>query len=191
MNSFSGKAPRSPWALLKTERQDWRVYAAYLRVLLIIAAVLLVIFIAGSYVMSLLGSSQSAKAWILPLSSGVAAYWVIARMGFLVAPVIAAGEGSVLRAGWTLSGKSALRNCVLIALLGAPGVFVWFCGEFLFRVDSPIPYAGAGSSLAEYANAMAQTLGEFVALASASAFVSIILLTVGALHVYGQESRRN
>jgi hypothetical protein len=190
MNIFLGKPQRSPWALLKTERQDWRVYAAYLRLLLITSAGLLAISLLAVYLTPLLEASQVATPWLLTLLSAAAAYWLIARLGFLVAPVIAAGDGPVLRAAWSRSSGTVARNCLLIALLAAPACLVWLSGEILFRIDSGISYA-AGATLADYANAMAQTLGQFVALASASAFLSIILLTAGALHVYREESQRH
>jgi len=186
MNILLQKPQRSPWALLKTERQDWRVYAAYLRLLLIITCGLLGASAVGVFVAPLLRISQMSAPWLLTLLSIAAVYWLIARIGFLVAPVIAGGEGPVLRAGWSRSSRNVLRNCLLIALLGAPACLVWFAGEFLFRIDSAISYAAAGSTLADYANAMAQTLGQFVALASASSFVGIILLTAGAMHVYAK-----
>src|SRR5262249_23007727 len=131
MNILLGKPQRSPWARLKTERQDWRVYAAYLRLLLIMTAGLLGAAIVGVYVAPL--ARISSAPWLLTLLSTIAAYWLIARIGFLIAPVIAGGEGPVLRAGWSRSSRSALRNCLLIALLGAPACLVWFAGEFLFR----------------------------------------------------------
>ena len=184
MNAVLGKSDRSPWALLKTERQDWRVYAAYLRLLLILSAGLIATFVAGAYFLPLLGVSQAAIPWVLTVLSAFGVYWLIARIGFLIVPVIAAGEGPVLRAAWSQSSKHLLRNCLLIALLAAPGCLVWFSGEFLFHFDSGIAYAAAGSTLANYANAMAQTLGRFVALASVSAFFSIVLLTAGAVHLY-------
>lgn len=184
MDMFLGKPQRSLWALLRTQRQDWRVYAAYSRLLLVISAGLCAVFLAGTYVLPVMGISQAATPWFLTLLSAAGAYWVIARIGFLVAPVIAGGEGTVLRAGWSRSNGSVLRNCVLVALLAGPGCLVWFSGEFLFRLGWANPYAEAGSTLADYANAMAQTLGQFVALASMSAFVSIILLTAGAMRVY-------
>jgi hypothetical protein len=186
MNILLGKPQRSPWALLKTERQDWRVYAAYLRLLLIMSAGLLGAAVAGVYIAPLLRISQVSAPWLLTLLSAGATYWLIARIGFLIAPVIAGGEGPVLRAGWSRSSRSALRNCLLIALLAAPACLVWFAGEFLFRLDSAIPYAAPGAALADYAKAMAQTLGEFVALASASSFIGIVLLTAGAMRVYGK-----
>jgi hypothetical protein len=191
MDMFLGRPQRSLWALLRTERQDWRVYAAYLRLLLIISAGLLAICLAGGYVMPLLGISQATTPWVLTFLGAVGAYWLIARIGFLVAPVIAEGEGTVLRAGWSRSSRSGLRNCVLVALLAAPGCLVWFSGELLFRLAWANPYVSIGSTLAEYANAMAQTLGQFVVLVSMSGFVSIVLLTAGAMHVYRQAPTRN
>jgi hypothetical protein len=186
MNILLGKPQRSPWALLRTERQDWRVYAAYLRLLLIMTAGLLGAAIVGASVAPLFQISQASAPWLLTLLSAVAVYWLVARIGFLVAPVIAGGEGPVLRAGWSRSSRSALRNCLLIALLGAPACMVWFAGEFLFRADSAISYATAGSTLGGYARAMAETLGEFVALASASSFLAIVLFTAGGMHGYAK-----
>ena len=191
MNAVLGKPQRNSWALLKTQRQDWRVYAAYLRLLLILSAGLLATFLVGTSIAPLLGISQTATPWILTFLSAVGAYWLIARIGFLVVPVIAAGEGPVLRAAWSRSSGQLLRKCLLIALLGAPGWLVWFAGEFFFHFDSGIAYPATGSTLANYANAMAQTLGRFVALASASAFVSIVLLTAGAIHLYREDARTN
>ena len=189
MDAVRGRPQKRPWALLRTARQDWRVYAAYLRLLLVVSVGLLASFSAGLYVAPLLGLSQAAISWTLTALSAVGVYWLIARIGFLVAPVIAAGEGPVLRAAWVRSRKHPLRNCLLIALLGAPGCFLWFTGEFLFRFDSGSGPAPAGLNLAYYATAMAQTLGAFIALASVSAFVSIVLLTAGAMRLYGEAYR--
>jgi hypothetical protein len=189
MDAVMGKPQKRPWALLRTARQDWRVYAAYLRVLLVVSLGLLAGFSVGLYVAPLFGMSQTAISWTLTTLSAVGVYWLIARIGFLVAPVIAAGEGPVLRAAWTRSRKHPLRNCLLVALLGAPGCLLWFAGEFLFRFDSGLVSAAAGSSLASYATLMAQTLGTFIALASVSAFVSIVLLTAGAMRLYGEGIR--
>ena len=189
MDAVSAK-PQRPWALLRTARQDWRVYAAYLRLLLILSVGLLASFAAVLYVAPLFGVAQNAISWALTVLSAIGVYWLIARIGFLVAPVIAAGEGPVLRAAWTKSGKHPFRNCALIALLGAPGCLLWFSGEMLFRFETPLASASAGSGLAHYATAMAQTLGTFIALASVSAFVSIALLTAGAMRLYREELRR-
>jgi len=189
MDAVLGK-PKRPWALLRTARQDWRVYAAYLRLLLVVSVGLLASSFAGLFVAPLFGLPQTAISWTLTALSAIGVYWLIARIGFLVAPVIAAGEGPVLRAAWIRSRKHPLRNCLLIALLGAPGCLLWFAGEFLFRFDSGLASAAAGSSLASYATVMAQTLGTFIALASVSAFVSIVLLTAGAMRLYGEGIRR-
>jgi hypothetical protein len=190
MNAVLGKPQKSAWALLRTARQDWRVYAAYLRLLLVLSVGLLASFAAAVYVAPLFGFAQTAISWALMALSAIGVYWLIARIGFLVPPVIAAGEGPVLRAAWAQSRKHPLGNCVLVALLGAPGCLLWFSGEFLFRFEAPPASAAAGSSLAHYATAMAQTLGTFIALASVSAFVSIALLTAGAIRLYAEEQRR-
>ena len=189
MDAVRGK-PKRPWALLRTARQDWRVYAAYLRLLLVLSVGLLASFSAVLYLAPLFGLSQTAISWTLTALNAIGVYWLIARIGFLVAPVIAAGEGPVLRAAWIRSRKHPLRNCLLIALLAAPGCLLWFAGEFLFRFDSGLASAAPGSSLASYATVMAQTLGTFIALASVSAFVSIVLLTAGAMRLYGEGIRR-
>jgi hypothetical protein len=190
MNAVLAKPQKSPWALLRSARQDWRVYAAYLRLLLILSAGLLASLSAGLYAAPRFGISQTTISWALTVLSGIGAYWLIARIGFLVAPVIAAGEGPVLRAAWAQSRRHPLRNCLLIALLGAPGCLLWFSGEFLFRFESGLASVAGGLKPRALCNGDGANAGTFIALASVSAFVSIVLLTAGAMRLYGEERRR-
>jgi len=92
-----GKPRRHAWLHFKAGRQEWRVYAAYLRLLLLLSVLSFVVYVLSIYVAPLLMISGPLLSWILMFVSAVSVTWLFARVGFLVAPVIAAGEGPVLR----------------------------------------------------------------------------------------------
>jgi hypothetical protein len=175
-----GKPPRRAWLHFKAERQEWRVYAAYLRLLLLICAVMAFAFILSSYVAPLLLVPSAFIPWVLTLVSVIGVAWLFARIGFLIAPVVAASQGPVLRRAMQESARDLWRNCLLIALLLVPGVLALIAGGYAFRMG-----ALRGSlPLADSARAMKEMLVAFVSVISLSVFVTMVLLTVGAIAVY-------
>src|SRR5262249_40933146 len=114
----------------------------------------------------------------------VALYWLFARIGFLIAPVIAGSQGSVLRTAYKKSAHHLMRDCGLIALLLIPGFSLQVLGEYALRAFTGKPFAGGNLPLADSARLMGDTLAGFVAIGNLSVAISIVLLTAGAMAAY-------
>jgi hypothetical protein len=122
--------------------------------------------------------------WGLTIGSILAIWWMTARIGFLIAPVVASSEGPVLRRAWRQSGPDVGRNCVLIALLLIPGLLVQAAGEYAFRFHELAPRVNGKLPLADYATVIRDMLGSIIFVISLSSFVTVVLLTAGAVAAY-------
>ena len=183
-NLALGKKTGNTGVTFKIERQEWRLYAAYLRFLLLLCVVLVSVYLLSAYVAPLLSVTANLSPWFFVLVCAIAVFWLTARIGFLIAPVVAGSEGPVLRKAWQLSRRDLWRNCGLIILLLAPGFLVEVAGEYALRLGAGAPRVGGNLPLADYARLIGQMLGGFLAVLSVSSFVSIVLLTLGALAAY-------
>ena len=168
----------------RAERQEWRVYAAYLRLLLVVSAILAAVGVLSASAASLPFVPRDVVLWLGAAVAAIALYWLLARIGFLVTPIVARSEGAVLRRGYEMSAGHLWRNCALIALLSLPGLMIQIAGEYGLRAATGKPFAGGNLPLADSARLMGDTLAGFLALASVSVSVSIVLLTAGAMAVY-------
>lgn len=177
-----GKVPRRSWLHLKAERQTWRIYAAYLRLLLLMSAMFGVAFLLSAYVAPLLLIPHPISSWVLTLLSVTGLSWLFARVGFPIAPIVATSEGAILRKARLESARDLWPNCLLIMLLLLPGILVLTVGGYAFRmgglrVGGTLLFSGSVRSMKEM-------LGGFVTVISLAMFVSIVLLTVGAIAAY-------
>jgi hypothetical protein len=184
-NLVLGKVERRrPWFHFGAERQEWRVYAAYMRFLLLLALVFVSVYLFSTYVGPLFATAQNAVRWALAILSAVAVFCLTARVGFLVAPVVATSEGPVLRRAWQQSARDFWRNCGLIILLIVPGLLVQIAGEYVLKFGAWTPQMAGNLSFADYTRVMGGMLGSFLVVVSLSSFVTIVLLTAGAVAAY-------
>ena len=184
-NLVLGKVKRRrPWFHFGAERHEWRVYAAYMRFLLLLGLVFVSVYLFSTYVGPLLATAHNATRWTLTTLSVVIVFSLTARLGFLVAPVVATSEGPVLRKAWQESARDFWRNCGLIILLIAPGLLVQIAGEYVLQFGAWVPRVAGNLSFAEYTRVMGGMLGSFLVVVSLSSFVTIVLLTVGAVAAY-------
>jgi hypothetical protein len=183
-NLALGKKAKNARLNFKIERQEWRLYAAYLRFLLLLCVVFVSVYLLAAYVAPLFPGTAALSPWIFAFLCATAVFWLTARIGFLIAPVVAAGEGPVLRKAWRQSSPDLWRNCTLIVLLLIPGLLVQIAGEYALRIGAGAPRVSGNLSLPEYARLVGQMLGGFLAVLSVSLLVTIALLTFGALAAY-------
>ena len=183
-NLALGKVERRRWFHFGAERQEWRVYAAYMRFLLLLGLVFVSVYLCSTYVGPLLAAAPNAVRWTLTSLSVLIVFCLTARIGFLVAPVVAASEGPVLRKAWQQSARDFWRNCGLIILLVVPGLLVQIAGEYVLQFGSWAPRVAGNLSFADYTRVMGGMLGSFLVVVSLSSFVTIVLLTVGAVAAY-------
>ena len=189
-----GKAPKTAWLHFRAERQEWRLYAAYLRFLLLLMVVFVAVYLISTYLAPLFAVPPAFSVWALTIAAAAAIFWLTARIGFLVAPVVATSKGTVLRKAWLRSAHDLWRNFWLILFLLVPGLLVQLAGEFLLRLVEDPPRLANQLPVADYARLLEQTLGGFLSVVSVTAFVTIVLLTVGGVAAYADrpvsESRR-
>ncbi len=183
-NLALGKADRRAWFHFRVERQVWRVYAAYMRLLLLLSLVFISVYLFSAYVAPLLPVARNSMRWTLTILSVMAVYCLTARVGFLIAPVVAASEGPILRRAWHQSAGDFWRNGGLIILLIVPGLLVQVAGEYVLQFGAWAPRATGNLSFAAYTRIMDEMLGSFLVVVSLSSLVTIVLLTVGAVAVY-------
>src|SRR5258708_6471271 len=177
-NLALGKVERRRWFHFGAQRQEWRVYAAYMRFLLLLGVVFISVYLFSTYVGPLLAAMQNAVRWTLTTLSVLIVFSLTARVGFLVAPVVAASEGPVLRKAWQQSARDFWRNCGLIVLLVVPGLLVQIPGEYVLRAW--VPHVAGNLSFADYTSVVGGMLGTFLLVVRLSSFVTIVLLTLGA-----------
>jgi hypothetical protein len=183
-NLALGKVERHRWFHFGAQRQEWRVYAAYMRFLLLLGLVFISVYLFSTYVGPLLAAAQNALRGTLTTLSVLIVFCLTARIGFLVAPVVAASEGPVLRKAWQQSARDFWRNCGLIILLIVPGLLVQIAGEYVLQFGAWAPHVAGNLSFADYTRVMGGMLGSFLVVVSLSSFVTIVLLTVGAVAAY-------
>ena len=187
-NMALGKIERRPWFHFPAERQVWRVFAAYMRFLLLLSVVFIAVYLLSVYVAPLLAVAGNFMHWALTILSVLSVYFLTARVGFLIAPVVAASEGTVLRKAWQQSASDFWRNCGLITILIVPGLLVQVAGEYVLQLGAWAPRLVGSLSFVAYTRAMEEMLGGFLVVVSLSSFVTLVLLTVGAVAAYQNRS---
>ena len=183
-NLALGKVEQGPWLHFRVERQEWRVYAAYMRFLLLLSLVFVSVYLLSTYGTPLLAVAQNSMRWALTALSALFVFFLTARVGFLVAPMVAASEGPVLRKAWQQSARDFWRNGGLLILLIVPGLLVQVAGEYVLQFGAWAPRVAGTLSFADYTRVMGEMLGSFLVVVSLSSFVTIVLLTVGAVAAY-------
>jgi hypothetical protein len=173
------------WIHLHPARQDWRLYAAYLRFLLVLSGYFSAVYLVCVLALPALGAGRTTVG-IVSVSAAIAGFYILfARIGFLIPGIVAGSTGTVLRKALHEGSGNFCRNLVLAVLLSVPGLVVQSAGEVLFK-------AGTGSirgvkldlPIMLYARALETRLPEFALLFSLSGFVTLALFTAGSVLCY-------
>lgn len=173
------------WIHLHPARQDWRLYAASLRFLLVLSGYLSAVYLACALVLPALGAGRTTIGLVSVLAAIAGFYILFARIGFLIPGIVAGSTGTVLRKAIYEGSGSFWRNLLLVVFLSGPGLLIQFAGEALFK-------AGTGSirsvkldlPITLYARALETRLPEFALLFSLSGFVTLVLVTAGSVVCY-------
>jgi hypothetical protein len=182
-NLAMGIHARKGWLHFRLQRQEWRLYAGYLRFLLVLSAATVAVVLACANLAAVLPLSQSARSWIPAGAGFVMAYWLTARIAFLIPPLTAEPPGPIIRTAWRLSSGETARICTLMLLLLLPGLIVQTVGEYGLRLWSSLAAPTVSVPIAETARFWGQVLGGLVFVLGCSSFVSIVFLTAGAVAV--------
>jgi hypothetical protein len=179
-----GEAPVGWRSIFWADRSEWRLYAAYLRLLVLIVVVIVLSYFAATHLAPLLAIPRRLGAWMCGITGGAIVFWLCARVGLTIAPVVAASEGPVLRRAWRESRRDNWRNSWLIVLLLIPGMGMQFAGEYVLRLGAAVAGPSGNPELADYVQLMDQTLARFVAAMGLSSLVTLALLTLGGMVAY-------
>jgi hypothetical protein len=168
----------------RMRRQEWRLYAAYLRLLLLAAGYSAVVYLASVFVLPLAGFEPSLIGVIAGFVLIAGYYGLFARVGFLIPPIVALSTGTVLRKALRSGGRDLPRNAALIVLLCIPGLLIEIFGEYLLRLGSEPVQLDIDLPVSFYARALENGLMKFVLLSSFGGMITLILLTVAAMVCY-------
>jgi len=178
----------SRWLSLRAGRQEWLLFWAYLRFLLLIVALVVCLW----EVSALAGTALAMPRDVSWLATAVvvmaATFWLFVRIGFLLPPIAARAEEPVLHLAWKRSGKDFWRITAVVLLLLVPGLMVQLVSEWLLRAWSSVPADVQAIPIADYAQFMERTLGTGILTTSLSFLVTIVLLSAGAVAVYEKRS---
>lgn len=179
-----GRADRG-WKYFCVSHRVWRLYAAYLRILMVAVALAAIVEIGLNAVNGL-----TAPPRLTLIGSGVILIGLavlVVRVSFLATPVaVARNDGPVVREAWRLSSGHSLRLAVLVVIVTALALTVEEAGELVIAQTSdvsvlynrmPLPVA--------FANYRA-FLPHVLIAAGIGYLVGVVLLTAAAAAAYRQ-----
>jgi hypothetical protein len=178
------------WMQFTARRQEWRLYAAYLRFLLLATGFFSAVYLAAGLFLPFSNWSRFVVAERASLVALAGLICLFARIGFLIPAVVARSRGTVLRKALHAGAHDFPRNISIVLLLSLPGLAVEIFGEFLLRLGSGPGRIRVDLPVASYAQALEHRLPEFVILSSISVMLVLVLLTAASVicyrdHVFG------
>lgn len=184
VNLVFERAAGRRWNAFRAGRQEWRLYAAYLRFLLLVTGVVSADYLVGIFLLPLFTSSGSVIAGVCVLIgvAGIVLLW--AGVGFLIAPVVARTTGSVLRKALHNGRVDIARNVVLTVLLLLPALVIEVAGEYLLRKGQGPSRLTTDLPIAALARDLQHRLLEFISLSALSVFVMVVLFTAASIYRY-------
>ncbi|MDE2184077.1 MAG: hypothetical protein KGJ78_13750 [Alphaproteobacteria bacterium] len=173
--------PVRGWTYFSVTRREWRVYAAYLRFLVLCAAVIAVVQFAvfGAHLLGArLGFLTEAA-----LTGGLG--FIMVRTGMLIAPVaVARDEGEIVRESWRLSKGSFWRMAATMVPILALGLAIEALGEEAVRATGL--FGTPALTLVDFVADYRASLPAILLLVGVAYLLSVILMTAAAVSVYRQ-----
>lgn len=186
-NLALGEEASRTWVYLRARRQEWRLYAGYLRFLLLLGLLIAGIAFFLSSLGPLLPANGATSAWLIAMVIVAAIFWFTARVGFLIPPIVAQTSGTILRASWRKSEGLSWRICVLIIVLLIPSLLVHAVGEIVLNIQNA-EFAVRSGRIADYVHSSERGLSTFLVISGIASFFAITLVTAGATAFYRQLS---
>jgi hypothetical protein len=178
----------SRWISLRAGRQEWLLFWAYLRFLLLIVALVVCLWEVSVLAEAALAMPRDVSWLATAVVVMAGTFWLFLRIGFLLPPIAVRAEEPVLRLAWKRSGKDFWRITAVVVLLLVPGLMVQLVGEWLLRAWNSVPSDVQAIPIADYAQFMERTLGTGILTTSLSFLVTIVLLSAGAVAVHEKRS---
>ena len=175
----------SGWKYFHAARREWRVYAAKLRFLLMVAVWIIVFLVVRFVAVRVLSLTKLDAGILIVMALGI--LWLVVRFWFLLGPVAVGNErGHVLRRAWELSSGHFWRIASIVLLVLLAGLAVATAGEktlLACGVLSPFPTSG---SLAGFARMYQNMLPYELFAVGIGYLVVVVVLTAARVEVYRQ-----
>jgi hypothetical protein len=174
------------WLKFRVRRQEWRLYAATLRFLMITTTALVLLYVL-LHECALLFPIVGAQDWFKPVMriALLTALFVMAvRFAFLIPPIVLEERGQIIRRSWKLSGGIYWRLIATVLILLGPAIVLQIGGEFVLRTFGNVPSIPASPTLLDITVAFHSVLPAFLGIFALSYVISAVLLTAGSTQVY-------
>ena len=184
---FAGRL-RPRWIHLRAGRPEWRLFAAGLRFVAVLAAFSIGYFALATLAGALLPAYRTLVLQIAGVVYVGLATWLVARLGFLLPAVAVLETHQVVRRSWILTRHVALNATVIcFALIVLPGLLAFEVGELLSQMLHVVPavpidlqHLTAHHSL----QGIRRSLPAFVITLSISTMLGMVLAAAGSAFAY-------
>lgn len=174
---------RAPSVRMEVTQSDLRLYAATLRLLLLMC-VFGALAMGGQRMLVLIGMESRASSTVLHLAVGLAATVLLVRLGILLPPLAVTEHGSVLRRSFQLTRGNSFGIVLYTLALFLPGLVAHLAGELAIRLFFGDIGLSQTLTLAQSSAIMLRILPHFIAILAVSYFVTLVSLTVGGSLLY-------
>lgn len=168
----------------RAKRREWRLYAANLRVLLV-----MIFFIAAIVGIRpfLDGPSAMAIALLSNVAIVVVIFILLVRCVFLAPPIVSAeNSGPIVRRALFLSKGNALRISLILVVLNLPGFLIEIAGERILRAIGIFPPIAGQVTLGDILTIYSHILPGILALVALVYLVNVVPVTIASVAVYRQ-----
>lgn len=178
-------ADESRRGYFQAKRKEWRLYAAYLRVLLVMVAVITTLVLLDVALVQF-GTHQLSMS-IVNILAALCLFAAIARGGFLAAPIVVVEpSGPIVRRSVELSRGNFWRVVVVVIAFVLLGILVEVGGEFLLRSAGVFPTFPPHAALRDVIAKYNAILPGILTLLLFAYLFSAVLLALASASAYRQ-----
>jgi hypothetical protein len=183
--TFAASVPEKGWPRFGAKRAEWRLYAAYLRILFVLVVfVSAIIFLDIAFIRYL---GEGATLFLFNIVIFASLSIILVRAGLLAAPIVVAeASGPIVRRSLSLSRGNSVRLFLLFVVLILPGVIFEICTEALLRYFHVFPTLPVHLTFLELVKTYDQILPGILAILMMAYLIVAVLLTLAAVSVYRQ-----
>jgi hypothetical protein len=188
-----GKDTPGGWLQMHVSRDEWRLYAALLRLLLIAAIALSALYAVFWGIGLLTGTSSGGALWVPFLAQlvGMAAVvWAAMAVSLLLAPIALEETGQIVRRAWRLACRSILPLGIVAISFVVPCVLIQMIGEYIMRHSGLVPPMSEQPTLLDIVTVFRSILPALLLVLTVSYVVGATLFAAGAVPAYSALVRR-
>jgi hypothetical protein len=175
--------PDQGWRYFCVSRRAWRLFAAYLRFLIVCAAYISAVAVLRNS-MAFAGAAPRFD-YIAGLLMFAGIMFLVVRVGFLIAPVAVAGDtGPILRQAWRRSYSEFGKIALIVSIILLVGLTVEAVGEFVLQATGSVPMIGYATTPRDVVVAYRILLPKIMVATGAAYLVTIVLMIAAAVGTY-------